>query len=95
MRRFLKLTGRTVRHVQRAAAWPIRRLRRTPDPRMVEALKAQQDATARQVMNHLAGLDAYRRALAGDDPMKQALLADIERHAILTIHSKLTNDWSG
>lgn len=94
MRRLLRLTGRIARRVKRAAVWIIRKLRRSPDPRVIEELQAQQDTTARQVMDHLAGLDAHRRALAGDDPMKQALLADIERQAVLTIQHKLTSDWS-
>lgn len=94
MQRLLKLTRRAARRVRRAAIWTIRKLRRTPDPRVIEELKAQQEATAQQVIDHLAGLDAYRRALAGDDLEKQDLLTEIERQAVLTIQYKLTNAWS-
>lgn len=93
MGRPLEVIGRVAVRVKWAALWLVRKLRGTCDRRVVEELKAQQDATAQQVMDHLTGLDAYRRALAGDDPVKQALLIDIEKQAVLTIHSKLTSGW--
>jgi hypothetical protein len=82
----IRRAARFTRAVRRA----IRKLRRhAPDPRVIEELQAQRAAAARHIINRLAGLDAYRQQLAGDDPVRQDLLLSIERQACLTLQANV------
>jgi hypothetical protein len=54
-------------------------------------------ALAGHLMEGMVGLDEHRRALAKDDPITNALLADIEQQAILSvkkIQANLYNGWA-
>jgi hypothetical protein len=53
-------------------------------------------ALAGHIMEGVASLDTHRRMLAGNDPVTNRLLADIEQQALFsvkTIQAKLYNGW--
>lgn len=53
-------------------------------------------ALAGHIMEGAIGLDDHRRTLAGNDPIRNALLADIEQQAIFQvkkIQARLFDEW--
>ena len=87
MRPFVQPTIWRAARFARAALRAIRKRRRAPDPHVIEVLRAQQAAAARHITDHLIRLDTYRQQLAGDDPIRQAMLLGIERQACLTLQA--------